>query len=127
MFSFFPIFSHTDMNYSLKPYSELRAYYNYQLEDLSTAEERAVITILTPFFNSGKYIHDVAKSVFGQSFQLFQWVIVNDASTDKKSLEELDKYRNLDPRITIVDLEANQGLPGARNAGIAKAKGKCIL
>lgn len=114
------------MNYSYFPYSELRAYYSYQLADLSTANENAVVTILTPFFNSGKYIHDVAKSVFGQSFQLFQWVIVNDASTDKKSLEELDKYRNKDPRITIVDLKENAGLPGARNAGIAKAKGKCI-
>jgi glycosyltransferase involved in cell wall biosynthesis len=114
------------MNYSLKPYTELRASYFYQLNDLSKADEQAVITILTPFFNSGKYIHDVAKSVFGQSFQLFQWVIVNDCSTDKDALAELAKYRNKDPRITIVDLSVNQGLPGARNAGIAKAKGKCI-
>lgn len=115
------------MNYSLKPYTELRANFYYQLEDLSNAEDQAVITILTPFYNSGKYIHDVAKSVFGQSFQLFQWVIVNDCSKDKASLAELAKYRNFDPRITIVDLAENAGLPGARNAGIAKAKGKCIF
>jgi cellulose synthase/poly-beta-1,6-N-acetylglucosamine synthase-like glycosyltransferase len=115
------------MNFTLKPYTEFRATYYYQLEDLKNADSSAVITILTPFYNSGKYIHEVAKSVFGQSFQLFQWVIVNDGSTDANSLNELAKYRNKDTRITIVDLEKNKGLPGARNAGIEKAKGKCIF
>lgn len=114
------------MNYSLMPYTDLRPVYSYQLAELRGAEKKAVITILTPFYNSGKYIHDIAKAVFGQSFQLFQWVIVNDKSTDQKSMDELAKYRNYDPRITIVDLDVNQGLPGARNAGIAKATGKCI-
>ncbi len=114
------------MNYSLKPYSDLRPIYSYKLDDLTDIDSNIMVTLLTPFFNSGPLIHDCAKSVFGQSLQLFQWVIVNDCSTDSTSLAELEKYRHYDPRITIIDLPKNQGLPGARNAGIQQAKGKCI-
>jgi len=56
----------------------------------------------------------------GQSLQNFEWIIVNDASTDPRSLEVLEMYRALavtDPRIRILDQFQEPRLPAARNTG----------
>lgn len=116
-----PVLDPTNMNYSLKPFSPLRPSYNFQPENMAKASTRPIITILTPFYNTGPFIHDVARCVFGQSLQLFQWIIVNDGSTSKEALDGLAQYRNVDPRVLVIDLPNNKGLPGARNEGIVYA------
>jgi len=122
-----PVLDYKNMNYSLMPLSSLRPSYKFQPADMDVASSRPLVTILTPFYNTGPLIHDAARCVFGQSLQLFQWIIVNDGSTKPESVAALDQYRNSDPRILVIDLPKNKGLPGARNEGIAKAAGKYLL
>lgn len=122
-----PVLDVKNMNYSLTPLSPLRPSYPFQPDNREVAIARPMVTILTPFYNTGPLIHDAARCVFGQSMQLFQWIIVNDGSTKQEALDGLAMYRNLDPRILVIDLPKNKGLPGARNEGIARATGKYIL
>ncbi len=93
--------------------------------DYAPAGERApepLATVLTPFFNAGERFRETARSVMAQSLQAFEWIIVNDASTDPVSLAVLDEFRTLDPRVRVIDLPANSGPGAARNAGFAAAR-----
>ncbi len=89
----------------------------------SPGNPRAVphVTIVTPFYNEGPVFHETAESVFRQSFQQWEWIIVNDASSDATALEILNLYRLKDPRVRVVDQPVNQGPSAARNAAFRLA------
>lgn len=42
----------------------------------------ALVSIITPFFNAGKYFEQTFNSVMNQTFPWFEWIIVNDGSTE---------------------------------------------
>ena len=93
----------------------------------SRAGAKPCATIMTPFFNTGAIFHETARSVFQQSLQEWEWVIVNDGSTDPESLSILDGYRHRDPRIRVVDHQENRGLSAARNTGFRAANTPYVL
>ena len=80
------------------------------------------VTLVTPFYNTGPLFHDTAHSVLQQSLQQWQWLIINDGSTQPEALAVLDAYRQRDPRIKVVDHATNQGLSAARNTGFRQAQ-----
>lgn len=106
-------------DYTNTPVSPKRPQYHYFPVNLSAAP---CVSIITPFYNTREVFYETAHSVLNQSFQQWEWLIVNDGSYDLKALEILDLFRNKDPRIRVIDLPANQGLPGARNIGIQEAR-----
>ncbi|KAF2076181.1 hypothetical protein CYY_002535 [Polysphondylium violaceum] len=123
-----PVLDENKMDYTLKPNSEHRAKFAYQPQDMT---QEPIITILTPFYNVGPVILETADAIFGQSLQNFQWILVNDGSPNKTLvemyLEPFKKKSLTDPRILVVDLPKNKGLPGARNEGLVFAKGKYLI
>lgn len=82
----------------------------------------AAATIVTPFFNTGEVFHETAASVLGQSLQSFEWVIVDDGTTDAAALAVLNQYEGIDPRVRIIRHGENRGLSAARNTGFAAAR-----
>eukprot|EP01113_Clastostelium_recurvatum_P025687 TRINITY_DN308_c0_g1_i5.p1 TRINITY_DN308_c0_g1~~TRINITY_DN308_c0_g1_i5.p1 ORF type:complete len:1254 (+),score=420.56 TRINITY_DN308_c0_g1_i5:132-3893(+) len=121
-----PILDSEKMDYSNLPGSDNRPRFRY----MPGAVLSPLVTILTPFYNTGPIIHETAKAVLGQSLQRFQWIIVNDGSKNATQLAALDIYRKMgltDSRIVILDLPTNKGLPGARNEGLKLAQGKYLL
>lgn len=85
------------------------------------------VTIVTPFYNTGPVFHETARSVLQQSLQQWEWLIVNDGSTDSTSLSILDSYRHGDPRIRVIDLGTNRGPSAARNTGFQEARASYIV
>ena len=79
------------------------------------------VSVIMPVFNCAKYIHNAIESVLNQSFTDFEFIIVDDASTDK-SAEIILSFQ--DPRINFVPLEKNIGPGPTRNIGIDLAKGE---
>ena len=80
--------------------------------------------MVIPVYNKGPHIQRSISSVLNQSYQDFELIIVNDASTDN-SLEEIMKFD--DPRIRV--LHRDQPGPGgyaARNLGIQEARADWI-
>ena len=111
-------------DYHNTPASNRRSPVVYALAD---ARVEPVVSILTPFFNTGALFHETARSVFRQSLQQWEWLIVNDASTDAAALEVLAQYRDRDDRIRVIDLPANGGPSRARNVGYAAARTPYVL
>ena len=74
-------------------------------------------------YNSEKYIVDSIESILSQTFTDFEFIIIDDGSTDNTA-RILSNF--LDPRITVIHNEKNIGLVASLNIGIAIAHGEYI-
>ena len=81
-----------------------------------------MISVVIPLYNKEKQIACTLQSVFEQTFQNFEIVIVDDGSTDN-SVEEVEKFDDF--RIRLIH-QTNAGVSAARNRGIEEASGELI-
>jgi GT2 family glycosyltransferase len=81
------------------------------------------ISVVMSVHNGSKYLKDAVESILNQTFQDFEFIIVNDASTD--DTEEILKQFD-DSRIKIIKNPENLGLTKSLNIGIKAAKGEYI-
>jgi len=88
-----------------------------------TKRKNPIVSIITPFWNHGEYLEETAISVLNQTFPYFEWIIVDDGSTDKKGLKILEKVSKMDERI-IVYHKKNEGPGKARDFGVSKSDPK---
>src|SRR5262249_55963242 len=93
-------------DYANTPASQQRAPYSYAPADASAPP---CASIITPFYNTGEVFHETARSVFRQSLQQWEWLIINDGSSDPAALAVLDRYRSCDPRVRVIDLKVSGG------------------
>lgn len=84
-----------------------------------------LVTVLMSVYNGEKYLKDAINSVLSQSFTNYEFLIINDGSTDGTK-ELLDKYTSNDPRVHLIHLPKNRGLTAALNLGVDMAKGKWV-
>ncbi|MBE7017549.1 MAG: glycosyltransferase [Ruminococcaceae bacterium] len=85
-----------------------------------------VISIIIPVYNSEKYISKCLDSVFSQTFDDFEVIIVNDGSRDSSQCI-IDAYKAKFPdKITAIQQE-NSGQASARNRGLDAADGDYII
>ena len=85
------------------------------------------VTLLTPFYNTGEIFHETARSVFQQSFQEWEWLIINDGSSVPEAVALLADYRDRDPRVQVLDHTQNKGLSAARNTGFRAARTQYVV
>ena len=83
------------------------------------------ISVIIPIYNAEEYLEKCLNSVLSQTYENLEIILVNDGSSDK-SLEIIEKYKNLDKRIIVINKE-NGGVSSARNRGIEEATGKYII
>ena len=83
-----------------------------------------IISVVMPVYNAEKYLDESIQSILNQTYKDFEFIIVNDGSTDK-SLDIIKKYQKTDDRIVLIDRE-NKGLVFSLNEGISIAQGKYI-
>lgn len=81
------------------------------------------VTVLMPVYNGEAHLSEAIESVLNQSFTDFEFLIINDGSTDR-SVDIIKTYR--DPRIRLVENERNFGLVDTLNRGIDLARGELI-
>ncbi|HXA07416.1 MAG TPA: glycosyltransferase family A protein, partial [Bryobacteraceae bacterium] len=87
-------------------------------------EVSPAVSVVLPAYNVTRYIGEALDSIFRQTFQHFEIIVVNDGCPDSEALERvLEPYR---PRIRYV-CQANAGIAGARNAGIREATAPLIV
>jgi len=84
-----------------------------------------MISVVMPCYNAEKYIAEAIESVLNQTYTDFEFIIINDASTDK-SLDIIKEYAKKDKRIKFLNNERNVGISETRNKGIRLAEGKYI-
>lgn len=83
------------------------------------------VTVLTTILNGERYVDETITSVLASRYDDFEYVIVDDGSTDQTPAI-LEKWRERDPRIVVLTNEVNRGIPAAANRGLAVARGEYI-
>lgn len=83
------------------------------------------ISIISPVYNTGKYLKRCIESVLSQSFEDFEFLLVDDGSTDDSRDICMD-YARRDSRIRVL-VNDRKGVSSARNKGIRESKGKYII
>lgn len=81
------------------------------------------VSIITPCYNSSKFLQQTIDSVLNQTFTDWEWLITDDKSTDN-SVEIIRKVN--DERIKLTVAEKNGGAGHARNLSLEKATGRFI-
>lgn len=84
-----------------------------------------MVSIITPAYNSEKYIAETILSVQAQSYSNWEMLIVDDGSTDKTA-EIVASFQEKDSRIKYFCNTTNRGSAISRNLALQKAKGKWI-
>lgn len=85
-----------------------------------------MITILTPAYNRGHLLGKLYQSLVNQDFEDFEWLIVDDGSSDSTT-DIVDKFIQ-DKKIIISYIkQSNGGKHRALNRGVKESKGELIL
>ena len=78
-----------------------------------------------PVFNPGVFLAPAIESILAQSFSQYEFIIVNDASTDG-SFELLKRYAARETRIRLFSLDSNSGVAASLNRGLDAAQSNII-
>src|SRR3990172_12530717 len=84
-----------------------------------------VITVLMSAYNAEKYLREAIESILNQTFKDFEFIIINDCSTDKTK-KIIEEYANKDARIKLINNATNLGLTKSLNIGLKEARGEYV-
>ena len=85
----------------------------------------ALVSIITPCYNSERFINECVSSVLEQTYTNWELIIIDDASDDN-SRELISNIAERDNRIKFVFLTKNIGAAGARNVALEMSEGRYI-
>lgn len=88
------------------------------------ASAAPTISVALTVYNSDRYLSRCLDSILNQTFADFEFLIIDDGSTDQ-SLRILRDYATQDPRIRLTH-QANLGIPKTRNALLQQATGDFV-
>lgn len=88
--------------------------------------EKPLISILMAVYNAEEFLSEAIDSVIEQTYAQWELICINDGSPDN-SLRILQQYQEKDPRIIVLDHPRCGTAAGARNAGLAIARGNYIV
>jgi glycosyltransferase involved in cell wall biosynthesis len=80
------------------------------------------VSMVMPVHNGARWLADAIDSVLAQDFSDFELILVDDASRDASPTIMADAVQR-DPRVLLLRLDTNVGLPAALNHGFAAARG----
>lgn len=93
-------------------------------DDRDYTNDEPIISVIIPFYNSGKCIKQTIVSILNQTFPYYEILIIDDGSKDEESLERLKEIEKLDKRIKVFHKE-NEGLAATRDFGASKSSSSC--
>jgi glycosyltransferase involved in cell wall biosynthesis len=82
----------------------------------------ARVSVVTPAHNSEEFLPEALRSVEAQSYEDWEVVVADDASTDRTA----EVAEGFGPRVTVVHSERNLGPAGARNLALEHARGELV-
>lgn len=81
------------------------------------------VTVLMPVYNAAPYLQEAIGSILGQSYRDFNFLIIDDGSTDGSS-DIISSFR--DPRITVMRNERNLGWIASLARGMEQARSELV-
>jgi len=89
-----------------------------------------LVSIIVPIYNVGRYIEKCVHSLMSQTYENIEFIFVDDASQDdsvNKMFSVISQYQNRKHQVKIIEHQENEGLPAARNSGLANSLGEYIF
>jgi len=86
---------------------------------------KPLVSIITPCFNGSKFIESTSSSVLAQTYDNWEWIIVDDSSIDD-SLSMLNELSKNNKNIKIYKMDNNSGSAACRNLALSHASGDYI-
>ena len=94
--------------------------------NLMTKNDELLISILTPFYNSEKYMECPHQALLNQTYKNWEWICIDDNSTDN-TLKILKDWAKKDSRIKVFHREKNGGKAAVTvNTGLLHCSGKYV-
>ncbi len=88
-------------------------------------EHRGKVSVIIPVYNRSEYIYDCMDSLFRQTYENFEVIIVDDGSTDG-TVEICKKFAENDSRIKFFS-QSHGGVSAARNLALLHATGEYVF
>lgn len=107
-------------NYEKEPGKVLKNDY------IKGTEEKPLVSIITSYYNSQEFMWQTINCVLNQTFPYWEWIIVDDGSTDENAVKYLEEVKNIDSRIKIYHKE-NEGLAKGRDYAIKYSSTNYVL
>lgn len=85
-----------------------------------------LVSVIIPCYNQGRYLQESVASALTACQHPLEIIVVDDGSTDKNASRHLLEAEQLAPEIVRIHFQENRGLSGARNKGIALARGQYV-
>lgn len=85
-----------------------------------------LVSVIMPVYNSQLYVEQAIKSILNQTYKNFEFIIVDDASTDA-TFSILNRLKKKDKRIILIQNSENLGVTKSLNKTLALAKGTYII
>lgn len=92
----------------------------------NTTSDGPALSVIMPVYNTGSKLSSTINSILKQSFNDFELLILNDGSTDKKTLQICEKYSQIDRRVKIIN-KSNEGIEKTKVIGVEMAQGDYIM
>lgn len=114
------------------PFSDVKEYINLLQSSPRTfwsltETTDPVVSIISSFFNAHQYFEATYQSVVNQTWQNFEWLIVDDGSTDPAAIALFEELPHWSPKIKTLRHSVNKGLSAGRNTAIAQASGQYLF
>ena len=94
----------------------------------SFVTEPPEVSIISSFYNvPEEYFRQANYSIAHQTWQNYEWIVVDDCSTEPEAKILFDFLPQLNPKIKTFHRQENGGLAAGRNTAIAKARGKYLF
>lgn len=84
-----------------------------------------LLSFIIPVYNTGAYLEECINSCLKQNVKEYEIILVNDGSSDSKTLEILDRFSSCDS-IKVLNKD-NTGVSSSRNKGLSIARGDYVL
>ena len=85
-----------------------------------------LVSVIVPCYNQGRYLQESVASALAACRHPLEIIVVDDGSTDGHTARHLAEAEQLAPGIIRIHRQENHGLSGARNSGIALARGQYV-
>lgn len=84
-----------------------------------------LISIITPVYNPGNFISETLESIYNQTYQKWECLVIDDGSTDN-SMQIARDWAKKDSRFKIFE-KGHTGVAATRNLGLENAEGELIM
>ena len=88
--------------------------------------EDVLVSLVMPIYNGKEYLKESLDSILSQTYQNWEFIIINEYGSDDGSIDILKEYADKDSRFIIVQNKERLGISASMNVGLRMANGKYI-